>query len=481
MKRFLSLVLLVMMLISPITFPNHGYAQASQALKGVKAKGCFLLETNSGKVLYEKNGNQKMYPASTTKILTALLAIEHSNLKEKVRVGEEINLLQRDGSKARLKKGESLTMADLLRGLMLPSGNDAALTIAVHIGRKVSGDGSLSVPEALDKFADLMNDRAREAGALGSHFTNPHGYHDANHYTTPHDMGMIAREAMKHDFFREVVKTTKYVLEGKGDTPDKNNIRKWENTNQLIQKKSPYYYSYSTGIKTGYTSEAGYCLVSSASHGDLDVISVVFNSSYEGRWQDSRRLLEHSLEDFLFHTVVKEGKAIATLPVIGQPQDGPAVLEMKASKGYTELLSKEEVEKIQMKTVWDRRKIGPAVGEKGGFFLIPPVEKGERIGKAVFTLEGKTLAECDLIAARDVKRAPYRKPRAIQKEEEASPLEWIRSSQLPLYAGAAFDISTTFWYCNRSKSFIGKAMVNHPSSSDFISVFSRLIKAYVGI
>jgi D-alanyl-D-alanine carboxypeptidase (penicillin-binding protein 5/6) len=436
MKRFLSLLLIVMILISPIAFPSHGYAQASQALNGIQAKGCFLLETNTGKVLCEKNANQKMYPASTTKILTALLAIEYGSLKEKVLVGEEISLLQRDGSKARLRKGESLSLADLLRGLMLPSGNDAALTIAVHIGRKLNGDESLPILEAMDKFADLMNDRARKAGALDSHFTNPHGYHDPNHYTTPHDMGMIAREAMKHDFFRKLVKTCKYIIESEGDHPDKKNIRKWENTNQLIQEESPYYYPYSTGIKTGYTSEAGYCLVSSASHGDLDVIAVVFGSSYEGRWQDSKRLLEHGLEDFQYHPVVEKEEVVASLPIIGQLQDEPAVLEMKASKGYTELLSKEEVEKIQINTVWDRNYVGPAVGEEGGFYLIPPVKKGERVGKAVFILEGKTLVECDLIAARDVKRAPYRKPRAIQKEEEASLFEWIRSGRLPYYVAA---------------------------------------------
>jgi len=445
MKRLLSLVLLLIILISPISFPSHGYAQTSQTIKGIQAEGCFLLETNTGKVLYEKNANQKMYPASTTKILTALLAIERGNLKEKVQVGEELNLLQRDGSKARLRKGESLSLADLLRGLMLPSGNDAALTIAVHIARKVSGDGSLSVPDALDKFADLMNERARKAGALDSHFVNPHGYHDPNHYTTPHDMALIAREAMKHDFFREVVKTSKYVLEGEGDSPEKKNIHKWENTNQLIQKKSPYYYSYSTGIKTGHTSEAGYCLVSSASHGDLDVILVVFKSSYEGRWQDSRKLLEHGLEDFQYHSVVEKEKIITSLPIIGQPQDEPAVLEMKASKGHTELLSKEEVEKIQIKTVWDRKYIGPAVGEKGGFYLIPPVKKGERIGKAVFTLDGKTLAECDLIAAQDVDRAPYPEPRDRQEEEGTSPLEWIRNNQLPLSVGALLILLILLW------------------------------------
>src|SRR5690606_13134574 len=149
--------------------------------------------------------------------------------------------------------------------------------------RKVTGNPDMPINEAIEYFCDMMNARAKVAGAKDSHFSNPHGYHKDDHFTTPYDMAMIAREAMKYEFLQEVVSTHMYTMEDwngvNKEEPTKKEIRYWRNTNLLIDKNNKkYYYPYATGIKTGYTSAAGQCLVSSATKGDLDLIAVVFKS-----------------------------------------------------------------------------------------------------------------------------------------------------------------------------------------------------------
>lgn len=162
-----------------------------------------------------------------------MLALEHGDLKEVVTVRNEANLCQPDGSKAGLDLEEQITLENLIRGLLLPSGNDAAYTIAVHIARKVSNDPNMPIEQALDKFSELMNEKAKELGAENSQFVNPHGYHNDEHYTTARDLALITREAMKYDFFREVVSTQVFTIK---DWNNAEEIRYWRNSNALIQK-----------------------------------------------------------------------------------------------------------------------------------------------------------------------------------------------------------------------------------------------------
>jgi D-alanyl-D-alanine carboxypeptidase (penicillin-binding protein 5/6) len=255
-----------------------------QSFVPLEAAGAIVIDQATGDLLYEKNARQQLYPASTTKILTALLAIEQGELDSLITVGEEIFLVSDDSSRAGLRIGEQLMMRDLIRALMLPSGNDAAYTIAVQIAREKSGDKSLDNKQAVALFAELMNSRAQQAGAKNSHFVNPDGYHDQRHYTTPWDMALIAREAMQEPFFQETVGMKYYESRG------------WKNTNQLLDPASPYYYSCATGVKTGYTSAAGHCLVSSASRDGAEVIAVVLKSSETGQWTDSVSLLEKGFD-----------------------------------------------------------------------------------------------------------------------------------------------------------------------------------------
>lgn len=274
--------------------PEKKFDQPLQAAHAV------LMELDSGKILYAKSEMGTCFPASTTKILTALVALENGETKRRVKVGEEANFPSPGSSLAGIRYGETLTLNQLLYALLLPSGNDAAYALAVDTARRVSGDRKMDSHKAVEYFCDLMNQRAEKAGARGSHFVSPDGYHDAEHYTTALDMAYIARDAMKLKAFREVVQKPEYRLPNvKGKGKDGKSLmlkRVVQNTNRLINKEDPVYFQYATGIKTGHTTPAGYCLVSSAAKDGRQVLAVVMNSSEQGVWEDTRSLLEWGLD-----------------------------------------------------------------------------------------------------------------------------------------------------------------------------------------
>jgi len=409
MKRLMA-SFLILVLFAIICIPSTVWGENEETDKGtendveiattlspseLEAEAAILIEQKTGKILFSKNEHQKLYPASTTKILTALLAIEYGNLDDVVTVGNEANLVAIDGSKAGLDLNEEIKLKDLLMGLMLPSGNDAANTIAVHIGRKVSNNPNLGISEAMNAFYDLMNQKV--ASILqnpNSHFANPHGYHDKEHYTTAYDLSMIAREAMNYPVFREIVKTYAYDYPDWNGVdpkdPSKKEIRYWRNKNRLIIEGNPYYYEYATGIKTGYTSAAGHCLVSSASKDGLDVIAVVLNSTKEGQWTDSLKLLKFGIENFTHYDLVKEGEVIGEpVYVENHSADDSGELLLVAEKAFGDVFFKPDIQNIEEKI-----EINPEI--------TAPISKGEVLGKVTYMLKGTVLFETNLLAGRDV-------------------------------------------------------------------------------
>ena len=228
----------------------------------VYCNSAILIDAKTGEVLFEKNADQKAYPASTTKILTAYIALSqgYSMTEEIIPSRNSVMSVPAGSSIAYFSENEKLTLEQVLYGLLLPSGNDAANILAEHIS------GSTST------FAELMNVTAEKLGATDSHFMNPSGLHNNDHYTTASDLAKIARQAMKIDKFREIVSQVKF------DMPA-TNISKQErtfiNTNKLLTSGGEYFYPYATGIKTGYTSQASNCLVASASKDGVELITVV--------------------------------------------------------------------------------------------------------------------------------------------------------------------------------------------------------------
>lgn len=235
------------------------------------AQSAALVDSYSGEFLYSKNPDAKEYPASSTKILTALIVIEAGNLDQIVTVAPEDTKVE--PSSLDLKPGQQFTRRQLLFGMLLKSANDVAMCLA--------RDNAGSVPA----FAEKMNLRAAELGATSSHFVNPHGLHDPNHYTTAHDLVLIARAAMQQPLFRQIVSTIYYTWR----TPT-GQVAELRNHNRLLR-----HFAGCNGLKTGYTRPAQQVLVSSALRGGHEVISVVLHTDKPGIWVDSKTLLTYGL------------------------------------------------------------------------------------------------------------------------------------------------------------------------------------------
>jgi len=270
---------------------SRSVGEAMAAVGGTpEADYAYVIDAATGKELEAKNATRRAYPASTTKILTVLLALELGAPSEIVTVGNEVQPEDPEESRAGLRPGQRLSLYDLVEAAVLPSGNDAARAIAVHIGRKSAGKPNLDADQAQREFARLMNKRAKQAGATGSNFVNPTGLHDRNHYTTARDMALIAREAMNNKLFRQAVSATEYTI--RSDGPGRAAGMPLVNTNQLLQQGGPNYFKGATGIKTGFTDQAGYCLVASATdEAGRTVIAVVLHSTSSGVYPDAAGLL----------------------------------------------------------------------------------------------------------------------------------------------------------------------------------------------
>jgi len=260
-------------------------------IPGLEGDAVLVMDRNTGEVIYSEQVKKKMYPASTTKILTALILLEKSRPDAPVTVGNEVYLLAADESSAGLVPGETLTVKELVAAMLLPSGNDAARTAADYVARLVTGK-ELGPEETNALFAELMNKRANEMGAKRSHFVNPHGMHDPKHYTTAYDMALIAREAMDNAEFRAIVSETRYVAGS-----DERHVRQFDNRNKLLNPGENWYFQGANGIKTGYTEKAGYCLVGSAVQDGKELITVVLHSSEQGVWADTVKLLEYGFRN----------------------------------------------------------------------------------------------------------------------------------------------------------------------------------------
>lgn len=244
----------------------------------VSSNGAIIIEDNGENVMFEKNGYSTFYPASTTKVLTALIALENGNLNDKVIVSENVNKLPGDSRRVFIQPGDELTLEQLLYGMLLYSGNDSALAIAEHIA------GSE------EAFAKLMNEKAKEIGAVNSHFVNPHGYHHPDHYTTPYDLALILKAASEQPLFLDIINTPVYkavYTNKKG----KKVVKTWNTTNSFL-KNSDLAIDGIIGGKTGFTTPAKRNLVTVAEHNGHRYYVVTLKGNSVGRYMDTRKLLK---------------------------------------------------------------------------------------------------------------------------------------------------------------------------------------------
>ena len=299
--------------------PNSFAASVS-----VNAESAIITEVSTGRIIYEKNSTAKMYPASTTKVMTAILTIENTSPQDIVTVSASaLSNIPEGYVTCGLVTGEELTVNDLLHALMLPSANDAAYVLAEHIGGSVDG------------FSDLMNRKARELGCMNTHFVNPNGIHDNNHYSTAYDLYLIANYAMKNETFRNLVATKEYTLPATNIYP--NNDRVLVTTNDLLKESSKNYYKYAIGIKTGYTSKAGDCLISEASRDGLEFISVVLNGD---RFEDTKKLYNYAYDNYTLTKLTEAGSILDTIEIEKATKE-TKTLDVAIDKSITVIINKD--------------------------------------------------------------------------------------------------------------------------------------------
>ena len=272
----------------------------------ISADASIVIDNKTNKILYSKNENKKMYPASTTKILTAILVIENSNLDDLVTASYDAIMSIPDGySIANIQIGEQLTVEQLLELLLVHSANDAANVLAEFIG------GST------DSFVSMMNTRINELGLSNSHFTNVYGMHNENHYTTAHDLAIIMKYCLKNDTFRKISGQASCSI----PSTNKYGTRTYNSTNELLIPNSSSYYKYLTTGKTGFTSQAKECLVSSAYKDDLELISVVlgvglYPNNLSGKFIETVNLFNYGYDNYTIRKL-REKDAIATQIEVG--------------------------------------------------------------------------------------------------------------------------------------------------------------------
>lgn len=337
-------VILAAVLLLPVR------AQAISAQKAV------LLDAATGRILFEKNADEQSLIASTTKIMTALIVCEQCNVLDRMRIPKEAVGIE--GSSMYLQEGEVLTLQELLYGLMLHSGNDAAVALAIYCGGTVEG------------FAELMNDKARSLGMTQSHFENPNGLDAPGHYSTARDLAILAAHAMDNPIFYKTV-SAKTVTVGQ---------RYLRNHNKLLWQVEG-----ADGVKTGYTRAAGRILVSSATRDGRRLIAVTINAPDD--WNDHSALLEEGFSGFVHQRIVSEGECLGLVQIAGG-EAGYA--ELIAAEDFTFALRPEETPEIVL----------PKPG-----FMYAPVTEGAEAGFAHVCIDGKSVGKVRLQYGETVEQA----------------------------------------------------------------------------
>lgn len=375
----LALVLTLLLSVVPV---------AAEEPPTLNAETAIVMDASSGYILYQKDMDKKMYPASMTKIMTALLVLEKGNLDDIVTVSQKavdsVDIYQ--SSNIGLQVGEEVSVRDLLNALLIPSANDAAYALAEYISSS-----------ELD-FANLMNERARELGAVNTHFANSSGLHDDDHYTTAHDIALIAREAMKNTTFAQTVSQSTFIFP---QTNMRQSKATYANTNHLVSRylNTSYYYDKATGIKTGFTDEAKHTLASSAKDGSNSLISVVMGCPDEtnGRvtsFVDANALFEYAFANFTNQSFVAANQMISEYDVPNAKGDGHLLLLTPVSKeGYLPNDLKAEDITFDIHLSRDLRA---------------PIQKGETLGSASVMYNGQSIGTIELQSDRNLEKSAWK-------------------------------------------------------------------------
>lgn len=362
-KRLIAALCALCLLCTGLPAGAMAPSEAEQLKIG--AGGAVIMDADTTRVLSAYNAHARLPMASTTKVMTALLALENSSLDDIVTVPKEA--YGTEGSSMYLNLGEKIRMEDLLYGLMLSSGNDAAVTIAIYIGGSVEG------------FAQMMNEKAAQLGCANTHFVTPNGLHDPEHYTSAYDLALIASAAMHNPDFRTIV-GTKYWKTTSGDV-----VRTLKNKNKIL-----WQYEGGNGIKTGFTKDSGRCLAFSAERDGHTVVGIVLDCP--DMWNASTSLLDYAFKNFTWKKFVSAGDTICIADIQKGMRDG---LEMVAKEDILIPLRGDENDdavELRVDCPWT---------------LPAPVFAGQAVGSLQAWSDGRLLASTPLIAAQTVLRKEY--------------------------------------------------------------------------
>lgn len=352
----------------PSTAPEPDFTLASE--------GAVLMDSSTGTVLYGKNENEKLYPASTTKIITAILAIEHCKPTDKITASYDAVMSIPSGySNAAIQPGETLEFQDLLDMFLIHSANEIGNIFAEHISGSV------------ENFATLMNKKATELGCKNTNFTNPSGIHDENHYSTAYDMALIARYCMKNATFRNTVAKTSCTVEA----TDKYEERYFRNTNDLLNPKSDYYYEYAIGTKTGYTSQAKRCLIATSLKDNLELITVVLgaqSATPDTRYQDTINLFKYGYDNYKIAKIATKDSIIEEIAIENATKD---------TKNLSLLLKDDITGLIPAGS----NLVNLDYSVQLNNLIAAPIQEGEVLGKITYKI-GDFEYSADLVAAHSV-------------------------------------------------------------------------------
>lgn len=333
----------------------------------ISAGSAILIDADSGTVICAKYPDKKMSMASTTKIMTALVAIENADISKTVSVST--GAVGVEGSSVYLYEGERLTLEDLLYAMLLESANDAAAAIAIEVG------GSI------ESFADLMNEKAAELGLKSTHFTNPHGLDNEEHYTTARELAVIAAEAMKNETFAKIVSTYKKTI----PLNETEGVRLLINHNKLLKN-----YEGAVGVKTGYTKKSGRCLVSAAERDGVRLICVTLSAPDD--WRDHQALLDYGFSTFESRLLSDDGEFEYIMPIVG------------GDKEYVTLTNRGEL-KVTLPKGAPEVKCTVELFH----FEYAPIEEGDMLGRVIYSVKDKKVAEMPLYARYSVGRTVYKR------------------------------------------------------------------------
>ncbi len=366
MKKFIIFFLVFFILSNNIVFAND-----KENSINVDAQSAILMDYKTGRVLYSKNADDPLAMASTTKIMTAIIAIENGNLEDTVKVSK--NATKAPPVKMNLKENEEIKLKDLLYALMLQSSNDAAVAIAEHIS------GSVEI------FCDNMTKKAKELGAKDTVFRTPNGLDSLDHHSTAYDMAVITRYALNNKQFMDII--------NKKQVSFKTNMSNYDiiNKNRLLSE-----YEGANGVKTGYTGKAGHCFVGSATQNDMTLISVVLASGWgekgkKQKWVDTKNILNYGFNNFSYESILSQNDCLDTISVIkGEKDNMPLYYE----KDIILPLSKDEKEKISIKLDYIKS-------------LQAPVKKDEKVGVANIYINDNLITQTNILTKEDINKKTF--------------------------------------------------------------------------